>query len=643
MSKRTAILTVVACVLGLLAMMFATRTWEADNPRRLVLYFIAASAGVAYVGRREHGRTKAERTARLHMRTVEALALAIEAMQHSSGDHLQLVRVYAIELGRRLKLPPDEMEALRMAALLHNIGKLAVPRHLNAGAGLPVGEEFGNARIHTVVGAAILESVRFPFPVAPIVRSHHERWDGAGYPDGLAGEKIPIGARILAAVDELAAIAAGGAGQAHVPLEEAVLRLTEQSGLAFDPKVVAMLAKHWRELEELAAREAERESQVSATLVEEASRAALPGLPAKACAGPERPGDFVSSIAAARMEAETVFEISSDLGNSLNLDETLSAFSIRLKRIVPFSSIAAYIVRDEELVPEYVSGDNFRLIASLRIPMGEGLSGWTAANRRAILNGDPCREPGYVEPVYGSDARRFSPLRSAICVPLEGLHGVVGVLTLYHTDEQAYTDEHLRLLQTISPKVALSVENALAFRRAESSATTDYLTNLPNARALFLHLDRELARCRRLSASVTVMVCDLDGFKDINDRFGHLEGNRILKIFALGLQDSCREYDYVARMGGDEFVIVAPGLTDPAAVQRGASLNELARAAGRQVCGDSPLSLSVGYAICPEDGCDAEKLLAEADRRMYLQKQRHHQGDFSLDAGDTLPSRQVTL
>jgi diguanylate cyclase (GGDEF)-like protein/putative nucleotidyltransferase with HDIG domain len=642
MSRRAVILTVVACVLGLLAMMFATRTWEADHPRRLVLYFIAAAAGVAYVGWRERGRTKAEQTARLHMRTVEALALAIEAMQHSSGDHLQRVRVYAIELGKRLKLPPDEMEALRMAALLHNIGRLAVPRHLNTGPGLPVSEELSNARIHTVVGAAILESVQFPYPVVPIVRSHHERWDGTGYPDGLRGEQIPIGARILAAVDGLSAIANGGGDQAQVPMEEAVLKLTEQSGLAFDPEVVALLAKHWKELEALAARDAERDSRLSATQAAEASKAdRLPDLPVNAGAAFARPRNFVSSIAAARMEAETVFEISSDLGNSLNLDETLSAFSIRLKRIVPFSSIAAYIVRDQELVPEYVSGDNFRLIASLRIPMGEGLSGWTAANRRAILNGDPCREPGYVEPAYGSDTRRFSPLRSAITVPLEGLHGVVGVLTLYHTDEQAYTGEHLRLLQTISPKVALSVENALAFRRAESSATTDYLTNLPNARALFLHLDRELARCRRLNASVTVMVCDLDGFKDINDRFGHLEGNRILKIFAQGLQDSCREYDYVARMGGDEFVIVAPGLTDPAAVLRGACLNELAKAAGRQVCGDSPLSLSVGYAICPEDGSDAEKLLAEADRRMYLQKQRHHQGDFAHDAGDTLPSRHT--
>src|SRR5258708_39611293 len=109
MSKRAAILTVVACLLGLLAMMFATRTWQADNPRRLVLYFIAAAAGVAYVGWRERGRTRAEQTARLHIRTVEALALAIEAMQHSSSDHPERVRIFPVELGWRLKPASDQM------------------------------------------------------------------------------------------------------------------------------------------------------------------------------------------------------------------------------------------------------------------------------------------------------------------------------------------------------------------------------------------------------------------------------------------------------------------------------------------------------------------------------------------------------
>jgi len=130
------------------------------------------------------------------------------------------------------------------------------------------------------------------------------------------------------------------------------------------------------------------------------------------------------------------------------------------------------------------------------------------------------------------------------------------------------------------------------------------------------------------------MVCDLNGFKKINDRFGHLAGNRILRLFASSLHGSCREYDYVARMGGDEFVIVAPGMGLSAAVARGFCLSEMATAAGREVCGEDMLSLSIGCAKFPCDGNDAEKLLAEADRRMYIEKQLHYPG---RQRGDSAP------
>jgi diguanylate cyclase (GGDEF)-like protein len=173
--------------------------------------------------------------------------------------------------------------------------------------------------------------------------------------------------------------------------------------------------------------------------------------------------------------------------------------------------------------------------------------------------------------------------------------------------------------------MALSIENALKYEQAESSATTDYLTGLPNARSLFLELDRELARCKRDRSTLTVMVCDLDGFKQINDRFGHLEGNRILRFFAMALKDSCRDYDHVARVGGDEFVIVAPGLPADTIRKKTQTMMELAHMTGREMCSEDILSLSVGQASYPEDGEDAEKLLAEADRRMYMEKQQRPQ------------------
>jgi len=209
---------------------------------------------------------------------------------------------------------------------------------------------------------------------------------------------------------------------------------------------------------------------------------------------------------------------------------------------------------------------------------------------------------------------------------------------MYRADRDAFSADHLRILLAVSSKIALSVENALKYQQAEDSATTDYLTGLPNARSLFVHLSSELARCRRTGTSLAVMVCDLDNFKQINDVYGHLEGDRLLRDFAIQLKEICRDYDYVARMGGDEFVLVAPGLSPEAASEKASRLNQLAVEAGRKIAGRDLVGLSVGTAFCPEDSFDIKSLLAEADRRMYSMKQVHHSEPAS-DCDANLPSR----
>src|SRR5579859_1497642 len=292
---------------------------------------------------------------------------------------------------------------------------------------------------------------------------------------------------------------------------------------------------------------------------------------------------------------------------------------MRLRRMIPYDSIAVFVNRNGWLLPELVSGENFRMLSSLKIRVGEGLCGWVAANCKPIVNGNPEVEAGYM-----ADATKQTQLQSALVVPLEGINGVVGVLAMYHSTRDAFTPDHLRILLAVGSKVALSVENALKYQQAESSATTDFLTGLPNARSLFMHLAQEVARCRRMKTSLAVLVCDIDGFKQINDLFGHIEGDKLLREFTARLKDVCRGYDYVARMGGDEFVITAPGLTAEAAKEKAERLNQAAIEAGRHVCGRELITLSVGMAFCPDDGSDVERLLAEADRRMYSMKQIHH-------------------
>jgi diguanylate cyclase (GGDEF)-like protein len=179
-------------------------------------------------------------------------------------------------------------------------------------------------------------------------------------------------------------------------------------------------------------------------------------------------------------------------------------------------------------------------------------------------------------------------------------------------------------LQALTQKVAISIENAIKYRRAETCAVTDALTGLPNARSLFLHLDSELARCKRENSPLSVLVCDLDGFKRVNDRFGHLEGNSLLRKVAEGLRENCREYDYVARMGGDEFVVVLPGHPQGAVRAKAQLLSNIAAKIGWLYSGEHVLSMSVGEAMFPADGSDAEQLLSEADRRMYQAKNEHN-------------------
>ncbi|HTC57797.1 MAG TPA: diguanylate cyclase, partial [Candidatus Sulfotelmatobacter sp.] len=593
--------------------------WETSLLFVPAIYLIYRSYRL-YLGKLEDEKRHVGEIANLHLRTIEALALAIEAKDQTTHDHLQRVRIYAIEVAKELGMTGTELEALHAAALLHDIGKLAVPEHIISKPGRLTPEEFEKMKIHTVVGAEILERVRFPYPVVPIVRAHHEKFDGSGYPYGLKGAEIPIGARILSAVDYLDALASDRQYRRAMPLDEVMTRLSAESGKSFDPKVVDVLKRRYRTLENLAlARSAEDGNLILSTDFKMA-RGPAPAAGFENATVSDTPGreaTFLSSIAAARQEAQSLFELSQDLGASLSLGETLSVFSVKLKLTVPYDAIAIYIRRGDELIPEYVNGDNYRLFASLRIPVGHGLSGWVAQNKKPIVNGNPSVEPGYL-----NDPGKFSTLRSALALPLEGVSGVIGVLALYRAEKDAFTSDHLRILLAVSGKMALAIENALKYQQAESSATTDYLTGLPNARSLFLQLDRELARCKRDNASLTLMVCDMNGFKKINDRFGHLEGNRVLRLFAQALKDSCREYDYVARMGGDEFVVIAPGLPADAAAKKVEQIRPLARQAGFDVCGEEILSLSVGMAVSPDDGNDAEQLLTQADRRMYLEKQK---------------------
>jgi diguanylate cyclase (GGDEF)-like protein len=332
-----------------------------------------------------------------------------------------------------------------------------------------------------------------------------------------------------------------------------------------------------------------------------------------------RATSFLASIVSARQEAQLLFELAQTLGNSLSLRETLSVVAVRLKEMIPHESIVFFICQDNKLVPKYAHGFDYELFVSLQIPLGQGISGWVAQNKKPILNGNPASETKYL-----GDPRRVSTLQSALSIPLQGREKVAGVLTLYLREKQGFTNDHLRLLLAASSKLGLSVENALQFEHAEDTASTDFLTGLPNARSICVQLERELSRSKRGGIPLAVLLCDLNGFKKVNDNFGHLIGNKLLKEVALNLKGACREYDQVGRLGGDEFVFVLPECTPDAIEHLKGRLRLAVEAAARSACPESIVTLSIGCAFHPDDGATVDELLAEADQRMYVSKELHY-------------------
>lgn len=607
-----------ALIASLVGVINRTLGWQVSILVLPIVYWIYRSYRI-YLDKLEGEKRHSDEVAALHLRTIEALSLAIEAKDHTTHDHLKRVETYAVQFGEDLGLSENELNALRAASLLHDIGKLAVPEQILSKPGRLTPEEFERMKIHPVVGAEILNRVQFPYPVVPIVRSHHERWNGQGYPDGLRGEGIPIGARILSVADCFDALTSERPYRRALSIEEALNHIRLESGKTYDPRVVACLEHRYVELEERMKSAPRGKTLLSLdsgrTQVEPASGAfSVPG--------PERirSTSFLASIVSARQEAQLLFDLAQTMGNSLSLRETLSVVAVRLKEMIPHDGIVFYVLEDQKLIPRYVHGTDYELFRTIEIPLGQGISGWVAQNQQPIINGDPATETQYLH-----DPGRISALKSALSVPLPGREGVAGVLTLYLRPSQGFSKDHLRLLLAASTKLGISVENASQFEKAADSASTDFLTGLPNARSICSHLEKEISRSRRGSTALTVLLCDLNGFKAVNDGFGHLVGNRLLQEIANKLKTTGREYDLVGRLGGDEFVFILSAIGQDEVEGLKQRIELAVKAAGQSVCQSTLVTVSVGCAFYPQDGFTAEDLLAKADEHMYAAKEIHYQ------------------
>ena len=598
----------------------------------VVLYFV----GLAYrrfSARLEEERLHARKMAELQMATVEALALAIDAKDQIAPNHIRRVQTYATGVARALGMSEEEIQGIRTAALLHDVGKLAVPEHILAKPGPLTPEEFQKVRIHPQVGADIIASVPFPYPVAPLILSHHERWDGRGYPAGLKQEEIPLGARILCVVDYFDALTSDRPYHKAIGNEAALAILQQDSGKALDPGVVSAFA---RIMPRLRAEVEKDELETPHTGPNSLHRGE--GLRTIGALPHEGKGSVFDDIALAHREIYALYQIAQTMGTSLGVTDTMALIASKLANLVPFSACALFLYSDsnDTLGCRFATGTDSELLQQLSLRSGQGLTGWVARNRRPLVNARPSAD---IE-AMNSDAPTV--LQSALVCPLIFGERFIGTLAVYHTEPSFYGDDHRRLLDRVCEQAAAVINNSIVFEQTQEDSLTDPLTGLPNTRFMFMHLQRELARADRLKSEVSLLVMDLNHFKEINDNHGHHIGDRALRAVANMLRTAIRPYDICVRYAGDEFIVVLSGCGwDEAEAKR----IELQDAIDQLVFEPRPgarlpLSISAGAAVFPHDGDSYESLLAKADSRMYGHKSRR-KNDPARQLGAGTPPYQM--
>ena len=566
-----------------------------------------------YLGRIDDEQRHVREMADLHLATIEALALAIDAKDQTSQSHIRRVQLYAAALARGLGMSENHIQGVKTAALLHDIGKLAVPEHILSKPGPLTPEEFQKIRAHPKVGADIISAVPFPYPVSPLILSHHERWDGKGYPAGLKGEEIPLGARILSVVDYFDALMAERPYHKAMSFEAAIGLLQQEAGKALDPAVVEKFIDSLPSL------------QIEAAKLEQVIRRPVPdtgpvvGQPATGLLPDAQKKNVFDDIALAHREIYALYEIAQAMGTSLGVSDTMALITAKLSNLVPFSCAALFLFDEETetLRCRFATGVDAEVIQQIAVHSGEGLTGWVARNRRALVNARPSADleaAGLVS--------LYTHLQSALVCPLLFNDRFIGTLSVYHVDAAFYRDDHRRLLDRVSEQAAAVINNSMLFEQTQEDSLTDPLTGLPNTRFLFMHLTRELARAERLKSEVSLLVMDLDNFKDINDSHGHHVGDRALCEVARVLRTAIRPYDICVRYAGDEFIVVLSGCGADEAEHKRQELQKnidevyFEARPGKRV----QLGISVGAAVFPQDGESYESLLATADSRMYQDK-----------------------
>ena len=554
-----------------------------------------------------------EQLAELYLATIKSLALAIDAKDQYTHQHILRVQTYSVAIAKKMGLEGNELEAVNTGALLHDIGKLGVPEYVLLKPGRLTDDEFDKIKKHPEIGAAILDPVEFPWPVLPVVRHHHEKFDGTGYPDGLAGEDIPLTARIMAVADVYDALTSTRSYRKGWTHEKAKESIISDAGTHFDPQVVEAFAAI---IDNVVAKMAfNGEGPLAIKASTEVN---------------DKAGLAAREISRASSELWALYEVAQSLSTSLGVQETVNILAHKLAAIFPDASTSFLLKEPDSLL---------HVIAAAGLNRDYLLGAYTFKSGTASVNVLE-QKTSYLGEFDAEDLMLMTseyepwwPVQTALIVPIVYEGEALGTINLYHQQEDAFSDHDKDLLEMIAERSALALYNGMLYERTKSHAIKDPLTDLFNIRHLTEEVDK---RCQDHSlegsqpAKFALLCLDIDSFKPINDNFGHQKGDEVLREVARLITEAAPSESVVCRYGGDEFLILLDGADRANAV-------EVASKIERSVQGYDPnlvhyklgslrIDVSIGFACFPEDGKDCTSLISFADTNMYQEKTEHKLG-----------------
>jgi putative nucleotidyltransferase with HDIG domain len=494
-------------------------------PLLLILYFTFKIP----MARVEDANLHLKKVNSLYLSTIETLALAVDAKDQVTHGHIRRVQNYTVELAKALGIRDELMiKAIEASALLHDMGKLAIPEHILNKPGKLTAAEFEKMKLHATIGADILSAIEFPYPVVPIVRHHHENWDGTGYPAGLSGTDIPIGARILSVVDCFDALTSDRPYRPALSDEEATAILMQRRGNMYDPLVVDTFVRVRREL---VSHPEPSALAASAAIAEAQERIAGP-----ASEKPHPVGDALSAF--------LLYQILSDFADR-SWHDAADLVMYRLSKVIPLAAAAvfAYDAASDSIVCESIYGAPLERLLGVKRPLGEGLSAWVAANRRSIMNSVPALD------LADSCPEACSELSSTLSVPIVAREELIGVLTVYAQSEQAFNEHHRQVLEGVAPHVGRLVRRSRVF----VSANDALLPHYPGASHLDHYLRRRLQG--RDSSPVWLIVLELD------EPFGRSD-HALLEEVAAFASSNVRGGDLVFACGASTLVCLLADATE---------------------------------------------------------------------------------